>query len=200
MKLKKYLIAIPMVLGAIGIGQVSHASDYGCTVLLCLSDPRGPRTESECRPPIDKLFRDLAKGRGFPSCAMAGSSSTGEGSFAKYVSKPFDVCPTGLTPKSGYIAKGDPKDYENNRKNRWRYLSKGTHAFSDSREGSSYGESRPVAPRACVKNHLGSYTFWDDETRNTVNVYEEVVWQKRHRNPRAIDVYIDSEHYKRVRW
>ena len=54
----------------------AHADDWGCQVLLCLADPRGPETEAECVPPIEKLWSELAKGHGFPSCDMNSSLSS----------------------------------------------------------------------------------------------------------------------------
>lgn len=48
-----------------------QASEYGCKVQLCLSNPGGPREFSECHPSIDKLYDDLKKGRGFPRCEEA---------------------------------------------------------------------------------------------------------------------------------
>ena len=74
--------------------QLSHADDWGCQVLLCLSDPRGPRTESECRPPIDRLFNEMRKRHfKFPTCDTA-SSSNGQ-SFARMGSDYYDPCPQG---------------------------------------------------------------------------------------------------------
>lgn len=48
------------------------ASDFGCQVLLCLSNPGGPTQYSQCVPPISKLWRQLAQGKAFPSCTAAG--------------------------------------------------------------------------------------------------------------------------------
>ncbi len=62
---------------------------WGCEVLLCLANPNGPRAVSECRPPIDKLFKCLSKRHPckFPSCPMAG-----EGNYAKQLNDGFDPC------------------------------------------------------------------------------------------------------------
>jgi hypothetical protein len=46
------------------------ADDWGCQVLLCLADPRGPETESECKPPIEKLWNALEHGKPFPTCDL----------------------------------------------------------------------------------------------------------------------------------
>lgn len=69
----------------------AYSSDWGCEVLLCLSDPRGPTTENECVPPITKLWDQLKKGGSMPSCDMAGDSS-----YAKLGNSPFDLCPEGF--------------------------------------------------------------------------------------------------------
>lgn len=57
----------------------ARADDWGCTVLLCLSNPGGPTEFSECRPPIEKLWSHLAKGRSFPMCSGAGFSTSRPG-------------------------------------------------------------------------------------------------------------------------
>lgn len=48
------------------------AAEWGCQVILCLSNPSGPTQYAECRPPIHKLWRALAKGRPFPTCSGVG--------------------------------------------------------------------------------------------------------------------------------
>lgn len=53
-----------------------HASDWGCQVLLCLSNPGGPTQYSACVPPITKLYETLAMGGGFPSCSEGGMSNS----------------------------------------------------------------------------------------------------------------------------
>jgi len=56
------------------LGQEAVASDWGCEVILCLSNPGGPMQYKECVPPIKKLYRHLAKGKSFPKCSGAGYS------------------------------------------------------------------------------------------------------------------------------
>ena len=51
----------------------AHAVD-GCLVLLCLAAPSW-RAIPQCVPPVKQLFRDLARGKGFPTCSMAGSGN-----------------------------------------------------------------------------------------------------------------------------
>lgn len=54
------------------------ASQYGCQVALCLANPGSPTEHADCVPPIRKLQRDLARGRGFPSCPDAGNSGSSD--------------------------------------------------------------------------------------------------------------------------
>jgi hypothetical protein len=51
----------------------------GCVVLLCLAAPSW-RAIPQCVPPIRQLFRDLARGKSFPTCAMSsGGNSASHG-------------------------------------------------------------------------------------------------------------------------
>ena len=65
-------VLVTLVMGGLVVGSPAHANDYGCRVLLCLSNPGGPMEYSECVPPITRLYRDLARGRPMPTCPEAG--------------------------------------------------------------------------------------------------------------------------------
>ena len=54
-------------------------AQWGCEVLLCLSNPAGPMAVSQCVDPIRRLYRHLALGRAFPSCEAADGSGTHAG-------------------------------------------------------------------------------------------------------------------------
>ncbi|MCB1947179.1 MAG: hypothetical protein KDF55_16785 [Thauera sp.] len=47
----------------------------GCLVLLCLAAPSW-RAIPQCVPPVQQLFRDLARGKPFPTCSMSGAGNT----------------------------------------------------------------------------------------------------------------------------
>ena len=53
----------------------------GCKVLLCLAAPSW-RSISECVPTINQLHRDLARGRPFPVCSMAGAGNSADNAWA----------------------------------------------------------------------------------------------------------------------
>ncbi|XHS77089.1 hypothetical protein ACFJGW_15340 [Burkholderiaceae bacterium UC74_6] len=56
------------------VSQAAHAVD-GCRVLLCLAAPSW-RAIPQCVPPITQLFRDLARGKAFPTCSMSGAGNS----------------------------------------------------------------------------------------------------------------------------
>ncbi len=61
---------------SLGLGLVSTAkADDGCTVLLCLAG--NWKQIDQCVPPVKKALRDLALGRGLPTCDMASASGAG---------------------------------------------------------------------------------------------------------------------------
>lgn len=179
---------------------------WGCEVLLCLANPNGPRAVSECKPPIDKLFKCLAKPHpcSFPQCPMAG-----EGNYAKQLTDSYDPCSLkGMEDAPvGYIAQGtktgiDSRGRPQIKASRSSYNYGGEHWFSDGEGGSQLGGSK-----ACVRNPIGtvteSYQCSDGESTTTcyrtVKVYEEVLWQKQ-QSRRAIDVFIEGKNWTRVHW
>jgi hypothetical protein len=75
--MKSLLVGIVCaVTGCVPIYLISkshaRADDWGCQVILCLSNPGGPTQFTECRPPIRRLWRALAKGHSFPTCSGVG--------------------------------------------------------------------------------------------------------------------------------
>ncbi len=57
----------------------ARADDWGCHVLLCISNPGGPTEFAACRPPISKLWKELAKGHSFPTCSGVGFKASRPG-------------------------------------------------------------------------------------------------------------------------
>lgn len=54
----------------------------GCLVLLCFAAPSW-RSVPQCVPPIRQVMRDLSRGKGFPSCAMAGTGNSANHAWAR---------------------------------------------------------------------------------------------------------------------
>jgi hypothetical protein len=70
----RLLPALAGLLGLLTIDEPARAVD-GCLVLLCLAAPSW-RSIPQCVPPIQQVLHDLAHGRPFPTCAMAGPSNS----------------------------------------------------------------------------------------------------------------------------
>ncbi|AJD42455.1 hypothetical protein RGR602_CH03138 [Rhizobium gallicum bv. gallicum R602sp] len=70
-------------------GSHARADDWGCQVILCLSNPGGATQFTECRPPIEKLWRELAKGHAFPSCNGNGFTASAPGYAPYYCDKGY---------------------------------------------------------------------------------------------------------------
>ncbi len=71
--LSAFLLCVPLYTFS---SSIARADDWGCQVLLCLSNPGGATQYAECRPPIERLWSHLAKGRSFPICSGVGFSTT----------------------------------------------------------------------------------------------------------------------------
>jgi hypothetical protein len=69
-----HLAAVTVLTALATTSPPARALD-GCLVLLCLAAPNW-RAIPECVPPIRQLLSDLARGRPFPTCAMAGAGNT----------------------------------------------------------------------------------------------------------------------------
>ena len=80
-------------------GQSARADEWGCQVILCLSNPGGATQYAACRPPIQKLWKWLARGRSFPTCSGVGFQS----SRPRY--EPY-YCPAGHRLLGGYGPRG----------------------------------------------------------------------------------------------
>lgn len=76
---------------SLGFDSKAQASEWGCQVILCLSNPGGPTQFAECRPPIHKLWRHLAKGRSFPACSGVGFQSSRPGYEPYYCNEGFSL-------------------------------------------------------------------------------------------------------------
>lgn len=77
------------------IAAATPVAPWGCVVLLCLANPKGPKAVPECVGPINQLWRDLGRGRPFPQCPMARGPNGG--AWAQLGSSYYDRCPAGTT-------------------------------------------------------------------------------------------------------
>lgn len=178
-----------------------QASEYGCRVLLCLSNPAsngGPKGVAECVQPVNQLYRDLRKGRPFPSCDLADGNDGS--SYARLVFDPYDPCPIPLHPAApgSYVVQGQRNMASGN--SRWHednrvYTLKGQPQVSEP----SGRDSDTLGARACVGKSIGSYSAGGYDDDSSVNVFDQVVWQPA-QSPSAIDVFVSHVWHQRVRW
>lgn len=165
------------------------ADDYGCTVLLCLSNPNGPKAVSECVSPIDRLYNDLRKGRPFPHCDLASTSD--HKSAAVTGRNYFDDCPAGLSA----LPAGD---FALDQKSNHLYQGIGSGA-----DGWSTGASQKI----CVAQPSGQTTIGmqasdgSGEMQNIpVGIYKQIIVMNPASSPNYIDIMIDGKRYTRVRY
>jgi hypothetical protein len=78
----------------LGLSAPAHAVD-GCKLLLCMAG--NWQNISQCDPTVRQALRDVARGRGWPTCSMAGNSASGNQAVApeqcppQYRSSSIDV-------------------------------------------------------------------------------------------------------------
>ncbi|NKF92539.1 hypothetical protein [Ralstonia pseudosolanacearum] len=184
MKSSIHLLARGGALALLLAAGQACASEYGCKVLLCLSNPAsngGPRGLADCVQPINQLFDDLLHGRPFPSCEEAEAT----GNRAVQVFDPFDPCPAPLEPAEAvqYIVQGR------------RTPNAGVFGFA--LDGTP--QMGMNSQRACVGKVAGSYQIGGADDGYKVTVFEKVEWQKA-QSPRAIDIFQDNVWDQRVHW
>ena len=84
-------VATPFGL-ALGLCGPAHAVD-GCKLLLCMAG--NWQNISQCTPTVRQALRDVARGRGWPTCGMGGNSASGN----QYVAP--EQCPEQYKTASG---------------------------------------------------------------------------------------------------
>lgn len=197
------------VLGAMtAFPTPASASEWGCTVLLCLANPAGPKAVSQCVPPINKLFEHLAKGRAFPTCAMASApnGAGGGSSYAKHGWNYYDPCPAGTTElRQGVRAvvgtRSQARKYYANGWPGTVYVGIGD---GDQITPSAHDDNTPMPDKVCVGKHHGWIRLGTQGDHDAgaleAEVFSQVITMQPHKKPRWIDVYIDDQWYRRVRW
>jgi hypothetical protein len=182
----------------------------GCKVLLCLASPGGPREFAACVPPINDLFRSLAMGNPFPTCAMVGNSLTRTGSFAAPMqSNYYNECPAGTTAlPSGMYAIMAPNWVPADNNPAW---TQNQTLFTGIGEGSGMAPAggataNTLPPKVCVSGPpiarvrlgAGGGRFGNDYS--FAAVYSSVTILQPSNSPNVIGVWIDGALYNQVHW
>jgi len=208
----RMLMLLVMVLFSVTCASAVSASDHGCRVLMCISNPAGPTAVSECVPTIDKLKSDMAKpGFSFPKCEEAESG----GSRAVPSSSRYELCPDGFVElPRGVVALKDA-DYKK-AVNPPKYITAKLHGersgfleWNYSMYFISKGDDGDNTDYIiCGKGGSGSidiaksYTDREGDIRHRVYenavIYEEIALAKAIRASMVVDVYIDNKLYQRI--
>lgn len=72
-KVKSWFIGMALAMLSMFSTTSAHAAD-GCKFLLCIAGPWA--SISQCVPTVREVFRDLARGRPFPTCSMSGAGNS----------------------------------------------------------------------------------------------------------------------------
>ena len=154
----------------------------GCKTLLCLSNPNGWRSVSECHPPVKEVFRRLRRHKPMPKCPQANEQQNR----IDFVYNPYDPCSEmNLNDVTGYVADASAaRRYHD----AWRF----SEQFAG--HGTSY----------CGGNYVGSYTTCIQEDSEgycmewaRVKVYDPLRTNPYH-DPYSIDVTIEGTWRYRV--
>lgn len=213
---KPSLVLLPaLMLGASALAQQANIpshllglqrSDWGCEVLLCLSDPNGPTNEPACRPPIERLWAHLKKGGKFPECKMA-TGSNGR-SYAQPLFSYYDPCPGGTSElgvaefaQLSGTAAGTPPSAGNASNYTYGSINVLYWGIGD---GTGFGpnmrDNEAPADKVCVSGYRGNTIVQNGEDIYNVRVYDNIYLVPAASTPNAIDVFIDDSFYRRVRW
>lgn len=212
--MSKLLLATAVVLASL-VAPQARADNWGCEVLLCLSNPAGPMAVAQCVPPIQRLYRAIFKWRPdpFPSCLMSNGTGSATGGNYAYVAAPsyYDACPVGTLAAGvgSYAAVGrPPTPAEKATMRRWAQQSFiMTSGFVEGvGDGSRYSRTAAstMPTKVCVGNYLGQTkkaisTNGDDLTTITVNIYDRVVLIDPADNTFNINVIQNNNLFRNIR-
>lgn len=170
---------------ALGMSAAAPArASWPCEVALCMSDPRGPTTESACRPPVERALREWARGRTIPAC----QTESGDIAIRRFVLH-WEDCPAGTQMIPGGV--------------RWaaqgtmRIIGNIPHPAPSHAPllvaGANYEPSvnDPDIPRACVSGRSQDtyITLNQDDTASTVTVYERMILRPRQYNRYHVELW-----------
>lgn len=193
MKTTKYYLAIIAAATLHGQAFADDGDDslvgknWGCTVKLCMQNPKGPMDEPKCRPAIRKMNDEIAKGHTqYPECQ-------GDDTSMKKVWDYYDKCPAGTAAatEGETVVTGVRTD---------RGVAQITSQPKVSR-GASDG-STAGGERACVGAPVGMMQAVGGqyEEGTMLMVYSSVTWQKPYPTPNAMDFFsADGKWLRRVR-
>lgn len=181
--------------------------DWGCEVLMCLSNPNGATAVNACVPPMQRLWRHLSRGGKFPTCTMSnGQDSRTAGTWVQPTQNYYNLCPAGTRPlaaNSHALVRApnaaQPVVYAG--------IGDGSNLYPNDDSRMGYNTSG-LPPMVCVGNLLSTTQQWvvargarsDEMQQITVGNYDAVVIQEPVNSPGAFDVYINHQVHLRARY
>ncbi|MGB0126802.1 MAG: hypothetical protein WBP72_04120, partial [Rhodocyclaceae bacterium] len=207
--LKRIALAVALA-ASTGAAQ---ADNWGCEVMLCLSNPAGPRAVPECKGPIDRLEDHLRHGGSFPTCQLSnGAGSASAGTYARQNFTYYDPCPAGTSALAAGARGAAARDAQLRTARFDRHQTLWVAQFATG-IGSGDGTrgvgvalgGRGLPPKVCVGPRAGqAYAEIADADGSVqqvpVDLYDRVELLRPYASPRVIDVYVDNTLYQRVRW
>lgn len=210
------LRTIPALMLLAGLSAAAHADDYGCKVMLCMANPKGPMAEATCRPPIERLLRERAQRRppAYPSCpeaspstmafnfrlyndCPAGSAASNEGEYSVQMSDALWDQINPIRPGTSRLMLTLPE------------LPQGTYAqVGVSETGTLDSNYSGVGTdgsrnRVCVSGGMGLIAIrlpnndsQSQEQFQYINVVRQQTLIPPNANPRSVDIYIDGKLFK----
>ena len=211
--IKKLLAALAIAASFLA-PNAARAEDWGCKVLICLSNPSGPMAVAQCVPPIQQLYRAIFKWRPdpFPTCTMSSGNDSESGGNYAYVAPPsyYDACPANTTAlpagQSGavgtYVANPTTWPFQPG------YLMTGTVSTGIG-DGSGdlldvFGYRTALPAKTCVGAAVGitsvpaNTTDWDAGMIN-VTLYDRVVYVDPAATSFNINVIVNNQLFRNVR-
>jgi hypothetical protein len=206
----KLTYAIPLLCALLGSVEVAQADEYGCKVMLCLADPKGPMAQDECKPPIRKFIEGQSKHprEPFPSCQEAAPAEM------KPTTRLFDACPDGtqtlddgkfallldtpvykqLADKSVFLRNGQIFNMQPIE------LPAGMFVQTGIGEGERGYEAQ--RNKICVAKPLGPLLVSAGAEMQPLDVvaYEQLVTMAPATSPRVVDIYISGKLYRSTRY
>lgn len=210
--MKTKLLSVAALCSSLLTPLAAHADDWGCEVLLCLSNPAGPMAVAACVPPIQRLYAAIFKWEPdpFPTCVLADGSDSATGGNYAYVAPPsyYDACPSGTTPLAAGVngAAGTTSTTRSWFGTPGFTLTTAVTAGIGDGAGLSPGWGRDAVPlpvKTCVGSHLGDTVVtsgWGrDATHTNVSVYDNVVYINPGRTSFNINVIVNGALYQNIR-
>ena len=175
------------------IPPMSSKDEWACTCLLCLANPNGWKSVSECVPPVKKLLKELRKGKSMPKCPSAGVGNDMVLTHQRYNPCNAKSREEKLVEVSGWVAEpGKPSRFAHPKGEKRIRVERGDH----------YTWKTVYPGLACAKTpaiDFRSESYYDGSERKyrRVAVYEKIIWENVQERTN-IDIYVDGELWQRV--